>query len=240
MHPFESLLRGSEKDVAAMFARFGTELSADVDRRIDEIGHQLGLNASQLVCGFGFNRNAANLPRVLNVLGFSSFDAMWSHRNYVFINDAYHGLSIDNILDIYSEVSDDPEAHDLIPDLILSRLNNIEAQIEATINPVMLGSYKLEIRAVYENHLASPELVETRLSADYEVLRGIADEIPLMVRNGASDAWQILGRQGVSPEEKRRLYFLELVSADDLRKRLENPAVGELERKILSEALEQQ
>ena len=164
---------------------------------------------------------------------------MWSHRNYIFINDAYHGLSIDNILDIYSEVSEDPETHDLIPDLILSRLNNIEAQIEATINPVMLGSYKLEIRAVYENRLASRELVETRLSADYQVLRGIADEVPLMVRNGATDAEGVLERAGVSPEEKRRLYFLELVTAEDLRKRLQSPEAGELERRILNEALAQ-
>jgi hypothetical protein len=239
MAAFERLLRGSEEQVATMFAQFRAEPPVDFDRRIDDIGLRLGLNASQLVCGFGFNRNAFSLPRVLNVLGFSSYDAMWSHRNFTFISDVYDGLSIDNILEIYQEVGVDPEPYDYMPDLILSRLSNIEAQIEATINPVLLGSYKLEIRGIYDNGLATREMVEARLTKDYEVLRGLADEIPLIVRSRALSGSQLLELPGVSPEEKRRMLFLDLVSRTDVERRLTAPGIPEVERQILTDALAQ-
>lgn len=240
MHPFERLLTGSEQDVAAMFARFATNPTDDVDRRLEAIGHAVGLNPSQLVCAFGFSAHAVALPRVLSVLGFSSYDAMWSRRNYVFINDVYQRLSIDNVLDIYREVGRNPAQHDIVPDLILSRLNNIESQIEATINPVILGSYKLEIRGLYENRLASPELLDIRMSREYEVLRGLADEVALAVRAGALTATQVLHADGITPEEKRRMLFLGLVSRAEVEQRLRAAEAGDVERRILTDALAQE
>ncbi len=238
MASFEQLLSGDENELAIMFARFRAEPSGDPERQLANISQGLGLNTSQLICGFGFNVNAIHLPRALNALGFSSYDALWGQRNYTFINDVYRMLSIDNVISIYLEVGSDLDAHDFIPDLVLSRLNSIESQIEATINPVMLGSYKLEIRAVYENHVVAPDLVDTRLEPQYEVLRGIVDEVILIVESGTLTPDDVLSRPGVSADEKRKLLFRGLVDRDQISARLQAPDISELERKLLSQALE--
>ena len=238
MASFEQLLSGDENELAILFARYRTERSGDPEGQLAAVSQDLGLNTTQLICGLGFNVNSIRLPRALNALGFSSYDALWGQRNYTFINDVYRYLSIDNVISIYVEVGKDPEGHDFIPDLVLSRLNSIESQIEATINPVMLGSYKLEIRAVYENHVAPPELVETRLEPQYEVLRGIVDEAILIVETGTLTAEDVLSRPGVSADEKRKLLFRDLVNREQVTARLQAADISDLERKILSEALE--
>ena len=172
-------------------------------------------------------------------LGFSDYDALIDERNFLFINDVYATLSIDAISDIYRILGQEDEALRMeLGDVILTRLGNIESQIEATINPVMLSSYKLEIRGIYENRLATPELIATRLRPEYGPLRGIADEILTLIRAGLVSAESLLKHPGVSPDEKRRLYFHDLVSADQLRARLGEPTVSEREREVLNSALQ--
>ena len=111
MASFEQLLSGDENELAIMFARFRAEPSGDPERQLANISQGLGLNTSQLICGFGFNVNAIHLPRALNALGFSSYDALWGQRNYTFINDVYRMLSIDNVISIYLKVGSDLDAH---------------------------------------------------------------------------------------------------------------------------------
>lgn len=237
MHPFEQLLTGGPEVLEALFERFAGLQEPDHDRRLERIGQRLGLNVPQLVCAAGFNPELERLPRVLQRLGFSSHEALVRERNYFFINDVYQQLSIDNIVDIYRQLARHPDPYDVVGDLIASRLGHIESQIEVTINPVMIGSYKLEIRALYENGMASDELVATRLRPDYEVLRGIADEIILLARSGTVSAAELLARAGVSPEEKRRLLFHDLVTPDEVARHLAGSDVPARERQVLSEAL---
>jgi hypothetical protein len=237
MASFEQLLNDDEESLGAMFARYRTKAITDPDRQLESIAQSLGLNTSQAICGFGFNLAAIRLARIPNVLGFSSYDALWGQRNFLLINDVYRYLTIDNVIEIYRAVSRDPESHDFIPDLVLTRLNNIEAQIEETINPVMLGSYKLEIRAIYENKVASADLIKARLGVDYGVLRDLAEETILMVENEILSGKSLLANAGVSVDEKRVLLFRGLVSKEQVRDYLDGEAATDLDRKLLSEAL---
>jgi len=238
MTPFEQLLVGSSADLHALLERFGVLAEQDQDQRLERLAQRLGVNVSQLVCGVGFNPAAEAVQRLPAWLGFASYDALVGERNYLFINDLYRQLSIDDVVEIYGQLRLVPDPDNALADLLASRLNHIESQIEATINPVMIGSYKLEIRALYENHLASAELLELRLRPESEVLRGIADEIMLIARSGTVPAARLLAHAGVSAEEKRRLLFHDLVSREAVAARLADPAIPARERELLAEALE--
>jgi hypothetical protein len=219
-----------------MFTRFPVERGLDPDRLQDRIAHHLGINRSQLICACGFNAHIIHLPRVLNVIGFSSFDALWSNRNFIFINDIYRALSIDNILSIYGTVGNRLNDYEMIPDLIASRLGSIEAQIEATINPIMLGSYKLDIRGIYENKLVDRELALARLDENYAVLRGLADEVGLLVRSGVLEVAEVFAHPGATVDEKARLVRDRLASVELVQSHLRG-SVPDVERHVLEREL---
>ena len=233
MRPFERLLLSSEAELAQTFAKFPIDRRGEVEPTLEATSRQLGLNTTELVCACGFNRHILNLPRVLNVLGFGSFDALWGHRNYLFITDVYHMLSINDVVAIYAAVGRFEPRDDLFPDLVGSRLSNIEAQIEATINPMVLGSYKLEMRAIYENGHGSRELVEMRLEASYAVLRSLSNEIDLILQAGVAEPAEILSHPGVTPEEKARMVQYGRVPVPVLKAHLQQPGLPEPEQRIL-------
>lgn len=237
MRPFDKIVTAAEGDLAQVFTRFTVERRTDPDRIQDGIAHNLGINRGQLICACSFNPHIIHLPRVLNVIGFSSFDALWGHRNFIFINDVYRSLTIDNILSIYAVVGGHPEYFELIPDLIASRLNSIEAQIETTINPIMLGSYKLEIRGIYDNRLLNKEVAMARLDANYAVLRGLANEANLMVSTDLVTPAEVFSHPGVTVEEKARLIREGLVPREIVAAHLQGKSVPEVERHVLERAL---
>ena len=179
MNPFEKLLRADGTALVKALYRFRVDTRRDPELRREEVAQNLGLNATQLVCGFGFNKHAGSLTDILFVLGFASYGELVARRNFLFINDIYKQLSINNILEIYTSVEEGDALVDSLPDLIYSRLTRIEAEIEGTINPIMIGSYKLEIRAIYEHRLAPLEMAEMRLGSAYSGLRALTNEAAL-------------------------------------------------------------
>ncbi|MGE0383755.1 MAG: hypothetical protein AB7Q97_03440 [Gammaproteobacteria bacterium] len=235
MHPFERVLNASGEELLSPAGRGRGPLEGDPDRRLERFAQRLGLTAPQLVCAIGFGRASASQD-LLTALGFKSHDALAAERNYIFINDIYQQLSIELVLEIYPALRGAADPQDQVSDLIMSRITHIEGQIESTINPVMIGSYKLEIRALYENGLASGEFLATRLRPEYEVLRGITDEVVLIARSGAMTGASLLAEPGVTAEEKRRLFFHDLVSRAAIQDRLA-AQIPARERKVLTEAL---
>lgn len=211
MSSFETLIRASAASVIAEFSTLKGIKKGDVDTRREQIAAMVGLNAAQLVCGVGFN---AAVNRVLNLarfLGFAATEALIAERNYVFIHDRYRDLTINNVLEIYAVLGRIDSQRPEWTDLIISRLNNVEAQLEETINPVLIGSYKLEVRAIYENRLASPALLDVRLDRQYAVLRDITGESMLLLETGIMSPQAFLERAGVTAEEKSRAVFQRLI-----------------------------
>ncbi|MBI5618127.1 MAG: hypothetical protein HY943_17725 [Gammaproteobacteria bacterium] len=211
MSSFESLIRASAANVIAEFSALKGIKKGDVDTRREQIAGMVGLNAVQLVCGVGFNAAVNHVLNLARFLGFASTEALVAERNYAFIHDRYRELTINNILEIYA-VLGHPESHrPEWADLIISRLNNVEAQLEETINPVLIGSYKLEVRAIYENRLAAPALLDVRLDRQYAVLRDITGESMLLLETGAMTPQAFLERPGLTAEEKSRAVFQRLI-----------------------------
>jgi hypothetical protein len=209
----------------------------DKDAQREQIAQQMGINVTQLVCSFGFNPDALKLAGVVNALGYASVSALVGERNYLFIHDRYHGLTINNILDIYSVIGRSRDDVNVWSDLVMSRLTNIEGQLEETINPVLIGGYKLEVRAIYEQHLASSEFVDARLQAGYEVLRDIANEAMIMLETKAITPEQFIASTNVTIDEKCRGVFQGLITQGVVESHVSG-AVEEAEKRRLLEALE--
>lgn len=211
MVSFEMLLRASSDELLAIFAATRVGPLEDTDGRREQIAQQFGVRVPQLLCSIGFNPSTPTQTDVCRALGFSDFSGLAAERNYAFIHDVYRALSINNILDIYSTLARLQEQDMVWSDLVMTRINNIESQLEETINPILIGGYKLEIRAIYENNLASPEFVTGRLSPNHAVMRDVANENAIMLERGAIDPTAFLEAEGVSADEKRRAMFQGLV-----------------------------
>jgi hypothetical protein len=215
MQSFESLIQASASGLSAILSPLRGRLRGEGDLRRGQLAQLLGVNLAQLVCSIGFNAELARLPDLPRFLGYPSRDAMLAERNYLFVHDRYRALSVNNVLEIYAALSRADGLSGAWSDLVLSRLGNLEGQLEETINPVLIGGYKLEVRAVYEHRLAGPGLVNTRLDPNYTVLREITGESGLMLETGALAPSVFLRHPGVSQDEKARAVFQELVPRAD-------------------------
>lgn len=205
VHSIESLLTASREDIGQMLAATRVAPQGDQNARRMRIAQSLGLNSAQLVCGFGFNRAIEGYNTAIHFLGFSSFEALASERNYVLIHDRYSNLSVNDILEIYRVLGAEVEQHAHWSDLVSSRLVTIESQLEETINPILIGGYKLEVRGVYEHHLASPAFVQLRLNPNYAVLRDIANECANMLTSGSISPAAFIRSDGLTSREKARM-----------------------------------
>ena len=211
MYSFEMLLHASSDELFAIFAATRVTPTDDDDTRRENIAQQLGVRAPQLLCALGFNSAINEQAGAIQALGFSDFTALAAARNYAFIHDVYSAVSINNILEIYGVLHRLNEPGVDWSDLVLTRINNIESQLEETINPILIGGYKLEIRSIYESNLASPEFVTSRLTPNHAVMRDIANENSIMIERGAIDPLAFLECAGISADEKRRAMFQGLI-----------------------------
>jgi len=212
MYSFETLLHASSDELLAIFAATRVGPLDDNDARREQIAQHLGIKVPQLLCAIGFNPSAPGQESICRALGYATFAALGTARNYAIIHDVYRALSINNILEIYAMLPRLSEPGSVRwSDLVLSRILNIESQLEETINPILIGGYKLEIRAIYEHNLASPDFVRERLSATHAVMRNIANENAIMLERGVIDPQAFLDCDGVSADEKRRAMFQGLI-----------------------------
>ena len=218
--------------LSAIFSPLRGKLRGEGEARRTQLAQLLGLNVAQLVCGVGFNAEFSRIPDLPRFIGFASRDAMLAERNYVFVHDRYRALSVSNIVEIYAALAKSPGGPGEWSDLVMSRLNNIEGQLEETINPVLIGGYKLEVRAVYENRLASPALINARLDPNYAVLRDITNESMIMLEINAIAADAFLRHPGVTVDEKARGLFQNLIPREAVASYLAEHPEADPERKL--------
>ena len=232
MQSFENLIQASANELSAIFSPLRGKLKGDGESRRGQVAQLLGLNAAQVVCGVGFNTELSRIPDLPRFIGFPTRDALVTERNYVFIHDRYRALSVTNVVEIYVALGKSPSAASEWSDLVISRLNNIEGQLEETINPVLIGGYKLEVRAVYENGLASPSLINGRLDPNYAVLRDITNESMIMLEIHAITPAAFLRHAGVTVEEKARGLFQNLIPREALADYLAEQPDADPEQKL--------
>ncbi|MGE0858520.1 MAG: hypothetical protein AB7I01_15740 [Gammaproteobacteria bacterium] len=211
MYSFETLLHASTEELLAIFSATRVQQGQDDDLKREAVAQQLGLRVPQLLCALGFNHALPAAESVCRTLGFGGVEGLLAARNYAFIHDVYRALSINNIVEIYAAIGRLQEPGTDWSELVMTRIANLEGQLEETINPILIGGYKLEIRAIYDNRLASPAFVRARLTPNHAVMRDIANENSLMLERGAIEPLAFLECAGLTYDEKRRAVFLGLI-----------------------------
>jgi hypothetical protein len=236
MSRFEEILTAGSEDLLKTLYKSASNQQEPVatgSTRARQTARNLGFSYAQLVCALGFNPHIRDLSDVLAVVGFDSYDKLAHERNLAFINDAYQQLAVKDVLTVYQHVSSDPQILDVIQHLIQLRLENIERQIEATINSVFIERYKKEMRAIYNDGVAQIDFAEKRLQNTHSGFRALSNEVALIVESRLMPVGDLFFRDSILPEEKRRLIIRGLIPRNLIEARLADAALSQREREVL-------
>jgi hypothetical protein len=228
LQTFESLIRASGETLVEIFLPLRARVQGQGAARRTQLAQLLGVNEAQLVCGVGFNPNFLRVRDLGRFLGFPTSEGLINDRNFLFIHDRYRELSVNDVVEVYAALGSLMEIPSGAADLVISRLANLEAQVEETINPVLINGYKLEVLRIYQNRLATPALVNTRLGAEYAVMRSMTGEALVMLEQGVLSVARFLRHAGISAEEKIRAATSGLLPPEEVQRYLsERPEAPE-------------
>jgi len=97
-----------------------------------------------MVCALGFSHHIQDLPEIIEIVGFDSYDTLAQERNGVFATDIYQRLSIKDVLVVNLHGPGDMQKLSVMQYLFIERLNQIESRIEATVNSIIIERYNRE------------------------------------------------------------------------------------------------
>ena len=236
MTAFNEIIFANHEELMQYFFKLKNDKIA-IDDRLAYAARTLGLRTAQIVCAFGFNRITKELPELLPILGFITYDEMAQERNDIFATDIYKYLTLDDVLSIYSAIKDDPDKMQLMEYLLKKRLANIESRIESTVNSIIIDKYKAEMRCIYNEGIANLEFAEERLNRNDSGFRALLNEVNIIIESKLIPAGEIFFRDRILPEEKRRLLNKGLIPKEWIQSRLEDEATTPEEKRILSDYL---
>jgi hypothetical protein len=235
MLSFTELLTASDSDLVKTFYKIKTNPKDDFIIRINKVASQLGLNHSQLVCALGFNKYIRNLSDIYSTLGFRSYRLLSYRCNELFSTDTYNQLSVDNILDIYSERLEDQRILDSIRGMLESRLAHIEDDLDKNEVPAHVISYRMEIHSIYSAGVVDRKFAEMRLQKDISKFRSLADEVLAISEANLLPPSNMFFMDSVSPAEKKTLIEKRYIDSNMIKNRLQNKAISQEERDMLEE-----
>ena len=237
MADFTEVITATPEKLVNLFYQIKPAPTRDFIVRIDWAATQLQLNHTQLVCALGFNPAIRSMSDILTFLGFSSFKSLAIRRDELFSTDAYHFLPIDNVIDIYTCAARDAEFTEALRALVKRRLDTLEAAVDQDGDPPPGVSYRIEVHAIYNGGYVDKAFAEDRLSRDIGRYRLLASELDAILARGFLPPSNIFYMDSGTPEEKRLLLERELIPPEMIRNRLNNPAISDAEREILSAAI---
>lgn len=230
---FESILLASGEDLLKRLYQAAQAAPSTQGGRKRRLARALGLSLGQLLCGAGFNRHIRDLPDIVGLLGYNSYDALAHRRNTVFTTDVYADLRLRDALSIYSSAKDNLAQLEIIQHLMRRRLENIEKHIEDAVNSSTIERYKREVRAIYGDGIASVDFAEHRLDRPANGFRALLNEVGLIGENRIIPIGDLFFRDTILTEEKRRLIRKGLVPRALIEARLEDTDVSPAERAML-------
>ncbi len=238
MAKFEEILRSSGESLLKLLYKTSSGAGNKSAASPREYARNLGLTYAQMVCALGFNSNIQDLPDVVEIVGFDSYDELARERNEFFANDIYDRLGIKDVLAAYLHVPNDMQMLEVMQYLLINRLHHIENRIEATVNSIVIERYKKEMRAIYNDGVAQIEFAEGRLSKTHSGFRALLNEVVMIVEARLIPVGDIFFRDTILPEEKRRLIIRGFIPKELVEKRLADGTVSPQERKVLEEQLQ--
>jgi len=237
MTGFTELLTASDADLVKIFYKIKTEPRDDFIVRINKVAAKLDLNHSQLVSALGFNRYIRDLPDIYSTLGFRSYKLLAYRCNELFRTDTYNQMTIDNILDIYSERLEDQQILDSIREMLDPRLEHIEQDLEKNEDPGHIISYRMEIHSIYSGGIVGREFAEMRLNKDIGKFRVYSDEVLAITEAGVLPPSNMFFMETLLPREKKQLIEKNYIDENMIKNRLQNKNIAREEREILEEYL---
>jgi hypothetical protein len=234
---FQEILTSSGESLLKLLYKSSTNGSGRSASNPQEYARNLRLTHAQLVCALGFNRHIQDLPDVISIVGFDSYEDLAKQRNHFFSNDIYDRLGIKDVLAIYSYVPNDTKILSIMQYLLAARLSQIENRIEATVNAIVIERYKKEMRAIYSDGVAQIDFAEQRLDKTHSGFRALLNEVSMIIQARLIPIGDIFFRDNILPEEKRRLIIKGFIPKDLIKLRLDDSVVPELERIMLEEQL---
>lgn len=237
MVTFTELLTASDADLVRIFHKVTTEPSADFIVRINKVAAQLQLNHSQLVCALGFNRHIRDLTDIYSTLGFRSYKLLSYRCNELFSTDTYNQLTIDNILDIYSERLEDQQILESLRSMLGQRLEHIEAEIGKTGDPGHVISYRMEIHAIYHAGIVDRDFAMRRIEQPIDKFRQMSGEIDVIIAMGLVPASNLFFSDALTADEKKALIDARHIDVNMIKNRLQNTAIPQDERDMLEDYL---
>jgi hypothetical protein len=191
-----------------------------------------------MVYALGINSSITELPNVIEIIGFESYDALARERNAYFSNDIYDRLGIKDVLAIYLDVPNNMKMLNVMQHLLLNRLARIENRNKETVNSIVIERYKKEMRAIYNDGVAQIEFPEDRLSKTHSGFRALLNEVAMIVDARLIPIGDIFFRDTILPEEKRRLILKGLIPKELVEQRPADTALTPQERRMLEEQLQ--
>lgn len=237
MVTFTELLTASDADLVRIFHKVTTEPNADFIVRINKVAAQLQLNHSQLVCALGFNRHIRDLTDIYSTLGFRSYKLLSYRCNELFSTDTYNQLTIDNILDIYSERLEDQQILESLRSMLGQRLEHIEAEIGKTGDPGHIISYRMEIHAIYHAGIVDKDFAMRRIEQPIDKFRQMSGEIDVIIAMGLVPASNLFFSDALTADEKKALIDAKHIDVNMIKNRLQNTAIPQDERDMLEDYL---
>ena len=192
---------------------------------------------AQFTCALGFNDDIESLPDVIAIAGYEDYEQLAGIRNEYFTSDIYDRLGIRDVLQIYNHVARNTKNQQLMQYLMQRRLEQIEARIEATVNSIVIERYKKEMRSIYNDGVAQIDFAEKRLADTHSGFRALLNEVSMIAESKLIPVGDIFYRDGILPEEKRRLVMRGLVPQNLVEDRLLDQSISPQERKVLEEQL---
>ena len=236
MSIFNEIITAEEEELLQQFYKHSNNATSS-GNQLAQLSKKFKLHPEQLLCAVGFNLNVRFLPELLPVIGFATYNELVQERNNIFTSDIYKRLSLDNVLKIYSVVKNDSETLQVMQYLLRTRLERVENRIEATVNSLVIDKYKAEIRAIYNDGIASIEFAEERLNKSDCGFRALVNEVSVIVESKMIPAGEIFFRDSILPEEKRKLVNKGLIPKELIQSRVNDENIIQEEKKILLDYL---
>jgi hypothetical protein len=144
-------------------------------------------------------------------------------------------LSIDNIIDIYSERLEDEQILESLREILSPRLEHIEAEIGKSEDPGQIISYRMEVHSIYTAGIVGKEFAEERLNKDIGKFRLMANEANIIVENGFFPPSNMFFMETLDPLERKDLIDGGHIDTNMIKNRMQNSDLSEEEREILEE-----
>ena len=235
MISFTEMLTASDAELVKIFYKIEPNPDDDFIIRINKIAAELELNHTQLVCALGFNKYIRDLSDIYSTLGFRSYKLLSYRCNELFSTDAYSQLPIENVLDIYSERLEDQEILDSLLEILVTRLENIEAALDKNEDAAHIFSYRMEVHSIYTAAIVGADFAKMRIEKDIAKFRQFSGEIDVIIEMGFEPPSNLFFQDFLSPEEKVSLIKSKHITPDMVKNRLQNKDISAEERDLLED-----